>query len=132
MKRYTIVIPSIECIVAMQIFERASEPLEKGYSPLRNKGAGIYGMIENILLTLKKKIIELRRYYHDPMDYDRLTKVLDPDDPLIISGCIDILFDMGITTAEWQNGRRVFRIKAEAFDTVKNMHKKLGKFAALG
>ena len=132
MIRYAVVIPSIECIVAMQIFKRAPEPFEKKYLTSINKGKGIHETIKEIMRILKRKIAELSSYKNEPVDYDRITRILDNDDPLIISGCIDILFDMGIATAEWQNGRRVFRIKAEAFDTVKNIHGKLGRYAALG
>jgi hypothetical protein len=131
-KRYDIVIPSIECIVAMQIFERAPKPFEKEYSKLMGRKIGIQEQLRRMLSFLKERAVGLTRNRFDPIDYDRLIKILDTNDPLVLSSCIDILFDMGITTAEWRNGRRVFRIKAEAFNTVGSMYGKLEEYAALG
>jgi hypothetical protein len=130
MKRYAIVIPSAECVVAMHIYERAPEPFEKEYSKLKLEEIKGYGKFKKIVLSLKEKILDSVKHHYDPVDYDRLIKFLDTENPLLISNCIDIFFDMGIVTAEWRNGRRVFRIKAEAFDTVKDIYKNLGEYAA--
>jgi hypothetical protein len=131
MKRYAIVIPSAECVVAMQVYERAPEPFEKKYSTLKEEKVRGLGKIKKILLNLKKAL-DLGRYNYEPIDYDRLIGILDTNNPLLISGCIDIFFDMGIATAEWRKGRRVFRIKAEAFKTIEDMYGRLGEYVALG
>ena len=132
MKRYAIVIPSAECVVAMQIYERAPEPFEKEYSTLKDEKIKGHGKIKRMLLGLKEKVLGLVRHNHDPIDYDRLIEILDTNNPLLISGCIDIFFDMGIATAEWRKGRRVFRIKAEAFETIEDMYGRLREYVALG
>lgn len=131
MKRYAVVIPSAECVVAMQVYERAPEPFEKKYSTLKEEKVRGLGKIKKILLNLKKAL-DLGRYNYEPIDYDRLIGILDTNNPLLISGCIDIFFDMGIATAEWRKGRRVFRIKAEAFKTIEDMYGRLGEYVALG
>jgi hypothetical protein len=129
MKRYAIVIPSADCAVAMCIYERAPEPFEREYSTLKLEETKGY-KIKQILLNLKEKILDSVRQHYDPVDYDGLIKFLDTESPLLISNCIDIFFDLGIVTAEWRNGRRVFRIKPEAFDTVRDIYESLGDYAA--
>ena len=115
----------------MQVYERAPEPFEKKYSTLKEEKVRGLGKIKKILLNLKKAL-DLGRYNYEPIDYDRLIGILDTNNPLLISGCIDIFFDMGIATAEWRKGRRVFRIKAEAFKTIEDMYGRLGEYVALG
>lgn len=142
MNEYPVVIPGLSCVVAMQIHKKARRPFEKGYSTLRRGKTGFHKRVEKIFWTLKevekifwtliKKIVGIDERHYDPIDYDRLIKILDADDPLIVSGCIDILFDMGIITAEWHHGRRVLRTKSEAFDTIENMYEELRSYAALG
>lgn len=118
-------VPSTDCIVLLQIYRRTKEPYEKEDSKKKRSLPRKLGDFLSMILPPGENRLE-------PLDYDMLIEILDADDPLLISCCMDMLFDMSAITAQWRNGRRVLRIKSEAFPTVEKMYDDLRRYVVLG